>query len=78
MSGGMESMHEDEPRTLNFAQRLHETQYRLPRGAAQTVLLWTVRPEWHDGHGLKEYVDAMNPEEVKVALIALIECVAKA
>lgn len=65
-------------RRMTFPQHLHETIYRLPRGEAQTVLLWTVRPEWRDGYGLKEYVDAMNPEEVKAALTALIECVAKA
>ncbi len=59
---------------MTLAQRLHEAVYKLPRGEAQTVLLFASRPEHADA--CQRYVDAMPVEDLRVALVALIRAVA--
>lgn len=59
-----------------LAQRLHETIYRLPRGEAQTVLLYASRPDW-SADALDKYIAAMSSEERGIALAALIRFVAQ-
>ncbi len=61
---------------MTLAQALHERIYQMPRGYAQTAMLWAIRPEW-DEESLRTYLAPVPKEEMTEAFVALARALAE-
>jgi hypothetical protein len=61
--------------SMNLAQLLYETTYRMPRGATHTAMIFATRPDFTE-EACRRYVGAMTREALEDAFVILAGAVA--
>jgi hypothetical protein len=61
---------------MSLARTLHEMYYGLPRGGAQTMLLWAMREDWTE-ESCRRFAKSLPHEALVEAIVTLTGTVAR-